>query len=119
MSYRVNSRLTPGHFEILADAINAEHGVLIVKTELPSDFPQILVTLANGLEVSIVSHEFSYGGESRLFEAAIKREFDYDEPEGWLNRAGVLEFIRKALDEKITPEPPRSTVPENMVTWSV
>lgn len=54
----------------------------------------IVVTASNGLGVSIVRHDGSYGGKSGLFEAMV---IDTDgnlfgEPAGWLTKDEVLAF---------------------------
>lgn len=108
-------KFDPAEFQALADKLNEEFGVLISRTLTPSDFPQVEISLANGRVVSVVRHQFSYGGSDGLYEALVMND-DTAEPEGWLTVDDVVAFVRQVLE---LPVPKVSTVPEHMVTFSI
>ena len=63
------------------------------------------IKLDNGLSVSVVSHDLSYGGRDGLFEAVIvdqENNLIHDSLQGYLTFAEVGDFIQKAaLQEKL------------------
>lgn len=51
------------------------------------------VTLPNGIEVSIIRHHYSYGGDEGLFEAWVQ---DGTDPVGWLTEDDVMALLAEA-----------------------
>lgn len=71
----------------------------------------------NGYGVSIIRHDYSYGGSAGYFEVAVldrTGELTYDTPVtddviGWLSPAGVLEVMQQVA---ALPEAPRAALVE-------